>query len=124
MNKLYPQNLIAILLLQHQKFKLNIFLGDHYNPCGKNHSNDPSAKDRHVGDVAQVTIPPNQKVLTFTMIDTQVKLSGPLSVLGRSVTVHGGSQSTRVGCATIAVTEWTGTDHPDNKYSKSNPFWK
>ena len=74
--------------------------------------------------MAQVTILPNQKVLTITMIDTQVKLSGPLSVLGRSVTVHGGSQSTRVGCATIAVTEWTGTDHPDNKYSKNNPFWK
>lgn len=42
-----------------------------------------------------------------------MKLSGPLSVLGRSVTVHGGSGSTRVGCGTIAVTEWEGKDHPD-----------
>jgi len=34
-------------------------------------------------------------------------------VLGRSVTVHGGSKSTRVGCGTIAVTEWEGANHPD-----------
>jgi len=40
-------------------------------------------------------------------------LNGPLSVLGRSVTVHGGSKSTRVGCGTIAVTEWEGANHPD-----------
>jgi len=46
-------------------------------------------------------------------IFVQVKLNGPLSVLGRSVTVHGGSKSTRVGCGTIAVTEWEGANHPD-----------
>lgn len=53
----------------------------------------------------------------------QVKLKGPLSVLGRSVVLHAGSMATRVGCGTIAITEWEGEDHPDSTYSPSNPFW-
>lgn len=52
------------------------WLGGHFNPCNKNHSNDPAVEDRHVGDVARVIIPSNfvseRDVLTFTQIDTQV----------------------------------------------------
>ena len=53
----------------------------------------------------------------------QVKLSGVLSVLGRAITVHGGSKATRVGCGTIAVTDWEGQSHPDLRYDPANPFW-
>lgn len=43
-----------------------------------NHSNDATVEDRHVGDVAQVTIPTHflgfDDVLTFTRVDSQVTL--------------------------------------------------
>ncbi|XP_067950780.1 uncharacterized protein [Watersipora subatra] len=114
----------------HQKGEINpscLATGGHYNPCGLSHSNDPSVKERHVGDVARVTIPSHvtsdQDVLTISTIDTQVKLTGPLSVLGRSITVHAGTGSPRVGCGTIAVSDWEGLDHPDSTYDPTNPFW-
>ncbi|XP_067951257.1 uncharacterized protein [Watersipora subatra] len=118
------------LLHVHQKGEITpscSATGSHYNPCGKEHSDDPRVKERHVGDVAKVTIPPQitseQDVLTISTIDTQVKLTGPLSVLGRAITVHAGTSETRVGCGTIAVADWDGFSHPDSTYDPTNPFW-
>lgn len=55
-----------------------VLLGGHFDPCQKNHSNDPMAEDRHIGDVARVTIPTNfaseSDVFTFTQMDTQVRM--------------------------------------------------
>lgn len=41
-------------------------------------------------------------------------MSGSLSVLGRSVTIHAGAGGARVGCAPIVVAEWEGDDYPFN----------
>ena len=103
------------------------FLGENYNPCGRNHTDNPKAEDRQVGDIGKLTIPSTytseEDVLEFTQTDTQVKLSGPLSVIGRSVVIQGGSKSTKIACATIGITEWEGRQHPDMDYSVSNSFW-
>ncbi|KAG9294007.1 hypothetical protein G9A89_019345 [Geosiphon pyriformis] len=60
--------------------------GPHFNPFGKKHG-APTAQERHVGDLGNVTADKDQNVVT-TIYDSQVKLSGENSVVGRSVVVH------------------------------------
>mmetsp|Transcript_55 Transcript_55/g.50 ORF Transcript_55/g.50 Transcript_55/m.50 type:complete len:212 (-) Transcript_55:185-820(-) len=65
--------------------------GGHYNPHKATHGGptDPKGK-RHVGDLGNVYSPGPGQVATFELIDTQVKLSGPYSIIGRSVVCHAG----------------------------------
>ena len=58
----------------------------HYNPFNKSHGG-PNLVERHVGDLGNLEGDENGNC-NFYMIDTLVKLSGPYSVIGRSVIVH------------------------------------
>lgn len=48
------------------------FVGDHYNPCNKEHSDEPRTKERHVGDVIKTTIPDDSDTVTIDVKDYQV----------------------------------------------------
>ncbi|KAM2895396.1 hypothetical protein FF1_010511 [Malus domestica] len=45
-------------------------------------------EDRHAGDLGNVTVG-DDGTATFTLIDKQIPLTGPHSVIGRAVVVHG-----------------------------------
>lgn len=61
-------------------------LGDHYNPYNQTHGDRTSA-NRHVGDMGNVTFDVNGKC-TFEFDDDLIKISGPFSVIGRSIIIH------------------------------------
>lgn len=58
----------------------------HYNPFNMNHGG-PKSADRHVGDLGNITANA-EGVAEFTISDDLVKLSGPYSVIGRSIVIH------------------------------------
>ena len=60
--------------------------GPHFNPAGKVHG-APEDENRHAGDLGNVTVGDDGKV-TFTIVDSQIPLSGPDSIIGRAVVVH------------------------------------
>lgn len=93
--------------------------GPHYNPHQLSHG-APSAAQRHVGDLGNVVA--NQDgVASGRMLDSLVKLSGPTSVVGRSMIVHTdrddlglgghalsgttGNAGSRVACGAIVTLE-------------------
>lgn len=59
--------------------------GPHYNPHGLTHGG-PSSTIRHVGDLGNITSVNGKAHLD--LIDQQIVLSGPYSVIGRSFVVH------------------------------------
>ncbi|GLB38397.1 putative destroys radicals which are normally produced within the cells and which are toxic to biological systems [Lyophyllum shimeji] len=63
--------------------------GPHYNPYNKTHG-APTAAKRHVGDLGNVKTN-NIGVAVFDITDREIKLNGPLSVIGRAVVVHAGT---------------------------------
>ena len=60
--------------------------GPHYNPFNKNHG-APTDEDRHVGDLGNI-VAGADGVAEGVIIDHLIKLSGPYSVVGRSMMVH------------------------------------
>lgn len=58
----------------------------HYNPHKMNHGG-PESFDRHVGDLGNI-IADSNGVAKFEITDHLVKLSGPFSVIGRSIVIH------------------------------------
>eukprot|EP01114_Cavostelium_apophysatum_P012252 TRINITY_DN271_c0_g1_i1.p1 TRINITY_DN271_c0_g1~~TRINITY_DN271_c0_g1_i1.p1 ORF type:complete len:203 (+),score=7.28 TRINITY_DN271_c0_g1_i1:610-1218(+) len=64
-----------------------ISAGPHYNPFGRKHGG-PTDTERHVGDLGNVESVGETSVTTKHMKDSQVKLTGALSVIGRAVVVH------------------------------------
>eukprot|EP01098_Paradermamoeba_levis_P015825 TRINITY_DN824_c0_g1_i1.p1 TRINITY_DN824_c0_g1~~TRINITY_DN824_c0_g1_i1.p1 ORF type:complete len:195 (+),score=64.64 TRINITY_DN824_c0_g1_i1:131-715(+) len=60
--------------------------GPHYNPFNKTHGG-PQDTERHVGDLGNI-VAGTDGVATISMLDNLVKLSGPTSVVGRSLVVH------------------------------------
>lgn len=60
--------------------------GPHYNPFGKLHGG-PNDEERHVGDLGNIYVDRNGRSYG-SMRDRLIKLSGPYSVIGRSVMVH------------------------------------
>ncbi|XP_038890445.1 superoxide dismutase [Cu-Zn] 1-like isoform X1 [Benincasa hispida] len=112
--------------------------GPHFNPEGKDHG-APHDENRHVGDLGNLVagddglfsaIPqcfsfsPLSKTLgtaTFSIVDKQISLVGPNSVLGRSIVVHAdpddlgrgqtelslttGNAGERIGCGVIGLQE-------------------
>lgn len=63
--------------------------GAHYNPFGKTHG-APADVVRHVGDLGNVKSD-DTGTAVFTITDRQLTLNGPLSILGRAVVVHAGT---------------------------------
>jgi len=73
----------------HEKGDLTdgcVSCGPHYNPRNFTHAS-PNDTMRHVGDLGNIEADANGTVV-LTLNDTLVQLSGPFSVLGRSVVVH------------------------------------
>ena len=62
----------------------NLF--SHFNPFGKNHGG-LNSKEKHVGDLGNVISDANKKVRQVIYAD-DIKLNGPISVIGRSVVIH------------------------------------
>lgn len=63
--------------------------GKHYNPFGKIHGG-PADEDRQVGDLGNVEVD-KEGTAVVNMDDRQVKLIGPMSVIGRSLVVYTGA---------------------------------
>uniref|UniRef100_A0A6I9QKL0 Superoxide dismutase [Cu-Zn] n=1 Tax=Elaeis guineensis var. tenera TaxID=51953 RepID=A0A6I9QKL0_ELAGV len=60
--------------------------GPHFNPHGKEHG-APEDENRHAGDLGNATAGEDGTV-TFSIVDNQIPLSGPKSIVGRAVVVH------------------------------------
>eukprot|EP00736_Rhodelphis_marinus_P010187 Rmarinus@m.7569 len=63
--------------------------GPHYNPFNKNHGG-PADSDRHVGDLGNISAKADGTA-TLSIDDSQVKLLGPNSVVGRALVIHEGT---------------------------------
>lgn len=59
--------------------------GSHFNPSGKQHGG-PTDEDRHAGDLGNIEAGADGKA-TIDIVDNQIPLEGPNSILGRSVVV-------------------------------------
>ena len=60
--------------------------GPHFNPYEKTHGG-PDDEERHVGDLGNLVADKEGKA-SLSYEDKLIKLSGPLSVIGRSVVTH------------------------------------
>lgn len=60
--------------------------GEHYNPFNKSHGG-PTDSERHVGDMGNV-ISYGLPETHFILEDDSITLTGPYSVIGRSVVLH------------------------------------
>ncbi|EPB86911.1 superoxide dismutase [Mucor circinelloides 1006PhL] len=63
-----------------------ISAGPHYNPHGKTHG-APDAEVRHAGDLGNI-VANEAGEAKLHVEDAQLKLIGPLSIIGRTVIVH------------------------------------
>jgi len=63
--------------------------GGHFNPDKKKHGG-PDSEERHVGDLGNITADDSGKAV-ISMMDKQIALSGPHSIIGRAVIIHGGA---------------------------------
>ena len=89
----------------------------HYNPHNKMHG-APNSSNRHVGDLGNI-LANESGVAEFSMVDCLVELTGPFSVIGRSIVIHkdiddmglGGHEDSkttghageRIGCGVIGI---------------------
>eukprot|EP00475_Leptophrys_vorax_P008410 TRINITY_DN15439_c0_g3_i1.p1 TRINITY_DN15439_c0_g3~~TRINITY_DN15439_c0_g3_i1.p1 ORF type:complete len:229 (+),score=10.80 TRINITY_DN15439_c0_g3_i1:77-688(+) len=62
--------------------------GPHFNPKGLTHGG-PTDEVRHAGDLGNVTADASG-VAEATIVDSQIPLSGPNSVVGRALVIHEG----------------------------------
>lgn len=60
--------------------------GAHFNPAGKEHG-APEDETRHAGDLGNVTVG-EDGIATVEVVDTQIPLIGPNSIIGRAVVIH------------------------------------
>ncbi|KAJ7134689.1 Cu/Zn superoxide dismutase [Mycena epipterygia] len=63
--------------------------GSHFNPYAKNHG-APSATERHVGDLGNIQTDEFGSA-SFKFEDRLISLNGPLSIVGRAVVLHAGT---------------------------------
>jgi Cu-Zn family superoxide dismutase len=83
--------------------------GGHYNPSKKMHAG-PHDADRHEGDLGNIKAD-GRGVAKINISDKMLRLSGPHSIVGRSVVVHAkrddlksqpaGDAGDRIGCGVI-----------------------
>ncbi|GIY07402.1 superoxide dismutase [Caerostris extrusa] len=89
--------------------------GPHFNPYGRNHG-APDVEERHVGDLGNIQAGADG-VARFQIVDHQLRLCGPLSIMGRAIVVHAmqddlgrggneeslktGNAGARLGCCVI-----------------------
>ncbi|KAF5196941.1 Superoxide dismutase [Cu-Zn] [Thalictrum thalictroides] len=60
--------------------------GAHFNPANREHG-APEDENRHAGDLGNVRATEDGAV-NFTITDKQIPLTGPNSIVGRSIVVH------------------------------------
>ncbi|KAI3890431.1 hypothetical protein MKX03_037220 [Papaver bracteatum] len=60
--------------------------GPHFNPAGKDHG-APEDETRHAGDLGNLIVGKDGKV-EVKIVDKQIPLTGPNSIIGRAVVVH------------------------------------
>ncbi|MCC7474312.1 MAG: superoxide dismutase family protein [Pirellulales bacterium] len=88
--------------------------GGHFNPTGAPHAG-PDSDQRHVGDLGNVTADAEGKAL-YKRVDKLITLSGPHSIIGRSVIVHAklddlttqqppGNAGDRIACGVIGIAD-------------------
>ncbi|KZP01358.1 superoxide dismutase Cu-Zn, partial [Calocera viscosa TUFC12733] len=63
--------------------------GPHFNPFKKTHGG-PTDETRHVGDLGNVSTDGSGKA-TISITDSHLSLTGPLSIVGRTVVIHAGT---------------------------------
>ncbi|CAL1712850.1 unnamed protein product [Somion occarium] len=63
--------------------------GSHFNPFNRNHG-APGDIERHVGDLGNIESDADGNA-KFSFEDRLISLNGPLSIIGRSVVVHAGT---------------------------------
>ncbi|RDX49886.1 hypothetical protein OH76DRAFT_1438193 [Lentinus brumalis] len=63
--------------------------GPHFNPFERTHG-APTDINRHVGDLGNIAAD-SKGVAAFSFEDTLISLNGPLSIIGRTVVVHAGT---------------------------------
>jgi Cu-Zn family superoxide dismutase len=94
-----------------------ISAGPHYNPFKKTHGG-PTDEIRHVGDLGNVEAGANG-VAQINMSDKLIHLTGPYSIIGRTMVVHAltddlgkggndeslktGNAGARVGCGVVGI---------------------
>lgn len=101
--------------------------GGHFNPHGRDHAASDSMS-RHVGDLGNIEAN-NKGMATLTTVDIHLQLSGPNSIIGRAVVIHGGEDDLtsqpsgaagpRVGVGVIALAapgEPSGDTPSDDEY--------
>lgn len=69
--------------------------GPHFNPHGKEHG-APDAAVRHAGDLGNV-VADDSGAAKVDLTDKQISLTGPLSILGRTVVVHADTDDLGLG---------------------------
>ncbi|CAI9771032.1 unnamed protein product [Fraxinus pennsylvanica] len=60
--------------------------GPHFNPVGKEHG-APGDENRHAGDLGNITVG-EDGTAAINIVDKQIPLTGPHSIIGRAVVVH------------------------------------
>jgi Cu-Zn family superoxide dismutase len=85
--------------------------GDHFNPTNQPHGGPDSAQ-RHVGDLGNL-VADAQGNATYERVDTQIKLNGPHSIVGRAVIIHAkkddfvsqptGNAGARIGAGVVGI---------------------
>uniref|UniRef100_A0A2P2HW21 Superoxide dismutase [Cu-Zn] n=1 Tax=Hirondellea gigas TaxID=1518452 RepID=A0A2P2HW21_9CRUS len=69
--------------------------GGHYNPFQRTHG-APQAHIRHIGDLGNILADPSGTA-TISILDHQVSLVGPNSVIGRAIVIHAGEDDLGTG---------------------------
>jgi len=69
--------------------------GPHFNPFAKNHG-APGDKERHVGDLGNIKTD-ESGTASFQFEDRLISLNGPLSIVGRAVVLHAGTDDLGLG---------------------------
>ncbi len=87
--------------------------GGHFNPDGKPHGG-PDSAERHVGDFGNLEAGADGKA-HYSRVDKLITLSGPHSIIGRSIIVHAGADDlhtqpsgdagARAGCGVIGIAD-------------------